>query len=63
MKVQGSVVFVPVDYRVVFHLRDVDGFSNEEAAKILKLSVAGVKSRLHGARLFLRDRISHYFNA
>jgi DNA-directed RNA polymerase specialized sigma24 family protein len=30
-------------------------------AKILKLSVAGVKSRLHGARLFLRDRLSDYF--
>ncbi len=51
---------LPVDYRVVFHLR-VEGFSDDEAAKILKLSVATVKSRLHGARLFLRDRRSDCF--
>jgi RNA polymerase sigma-70 factor (ECF subfamily) len=52
---------LPVDYRVVLHLRDVEGFSNEEAAKILELSVAAVKSRLHRARLFLRDRLSDCF--
>ncbi len=27
---------LPVDYRVVFHLRDVEGLSNEEAAKNIK---------------------------
>ena len=47
-------------YRVVFVLSDVEGLSNEEAAQILGLSVPAVKSRLHRARLYLRDRIGRY---
>jgi RNA polymerase sigma-70 factor (ECF subfamily) len=47
-----------VDYRVVFILRDVNGLSTEETAKITDLSVPAVKSRLHRARAFLRNEIS-----
>lgn len=46
---------LPVDYRLVLTLRDIEGLSNEETAKILKLSLAAAKSRLHRGRLFLRD--------
>lgn len=45
------------DYRVVFVLRDVNGLSTEETAKITDLSVPAVKSRLHRARSFLRNEI------
>jgi RNA polymerase sigma-70 factor (ECF subfamily) len=47
-------------YRMVFVLSDVEGLSNEEMAKILGLSVPAIKSRLHRARLFLRERLSRY---
>jgi len=47
-------------YRVVFVLSDVEGLSNEETAQILGLSVPAVKSRLHRARLYLRERLSRY---
>ncbi len=47
-------------YRVVFVLSDVEGLSNEETAKILGLTVPAVKSRLHRARLYLRERIGRY---
>ena len=47
-----------LDYRVVFILRDVNGLSTEETAKIADLSVPAVKSRLHRARAFLRNEIS-----
>ena len=47
--------------RVVFLLCDVDGLSNAEAGAILKLSLPAVKSRLHRARLFLRDWMTRYF--
>ncbi len=47
-------------YRVVFVLSDVDGLSNEETAQILGLTVPAVKSRLHRARLYLRERIGRY---
>lgn len=46
------------DYRVVFLLRDVEGLSTEETAKITQLSAAAVKSRLHRARAFLRKEIN-----
>jgi RNA polymerase sigma-70 factor (ECF subfamily) len=48
---------LPVDYRVVFVLRDVEGKSTEETAQILKLSVEATKSRLRRARAFLRDHL------
>ena len=47
-------------YRVVFVLSDVEGLANEETAEILGLSVPAVKSRLHRARLYLRERLTRY---
>ena len=55
---QAAVAELPEEYRVVFVLRDVDDLTNAETAEILDLSIAAVKSRLHRARLFLRDRIA-----
>jgi RNA polymerase sigma-70 factor, ECF subfamily len=46
------------DYRVVFLLRDVEGLSTEETAKVTQLSLPAVKSRLHRARAFLRKEIN-----
>jgi len=47
-------------YKVVFVLSDVEGLSNEETAQILGLTVPAVKSRLHRARLYLREQLSRY---
>ncbi len=52
---------LPDELRTVFVLRDVDELSNAEVAEILDLSVAAVKSRLHRARIMLRDRLNRYF--
>ncbi|MCL4509666.1 MAG: sigma-70 family RNA polymerase sigma factor [Bacteroidetes bacterium] len=52
---------LPLDYRIVFVMRDVEGLSTEEVGKALKLSVPAVKSRLHRARLFLREELNPYF--
>ncbi|MDA8122326.1 MAG: sigma-70 family RNA polymerase sigma factor [Deltaproteobacteria bacterium] len=49
-------------YRVVFVLSDVEGLSNEETAKILGLTVPAVKSRLHRARLYMREQLSRYLS-
>ena len=48
-------------YRTVFTLRDIQGFSTEDTAAILDLSIAAVKTRLHRARLFLRSELADYF--
>ena len=55
-----AILKLPVDYRVVFVLRDLEGRSNEETANILKLSEEATKSRLRRARAFLRSELSPY---
>lgn len=52
---------LPEAYRVVFVLRDIENLSAAEVAEVLELSVPAVKSRLHRARLFLRNHLSRYF--
>lgn len=47
--------------RVVFVLRDIEGFSLEQTAEALGLSVVAVKARSFRARLQLRERLSRYF--
>jgi len=42
-------------------LRDVEGLSTEKVSEILDLTVPAVKSRLHRGRLFLRKKLSGYF--
>jgi RNA polymerase sigma-70 factor (ECF subfamily) len=58
---QEGIQRLSEDLRTVFVLRDVEGLSNAEVAEVLELSVAAVKSRLHRARIQLRDRLSRYF--
>jgi RNA polymerase sigma-70 factor, ECF subfamily len=54
---------LPDEYRVVFHMRDVEGRSTEETAGVLGLSVEATKSRLRRARAFLRDQLQPYMSA
>lgn len=51
---------LPAASRTVLVLRDVEGLSNLETGEALSISVPSVKSRLHRARLFLRERLRHY---
>ena len=54
---------LPVEYRIVFVLRDIEEKSAVETARILKLSVPAVKSRLRRARMFLREQLHGYMKA
>ena len=56
-----AIALLPEDYRGAFLLRDVEGLSNEQIAQAMKLSVPAVKSRIHRARVFLRNELSRYF--
>jgi RNA polymerase sigma-70 factor, ECF subfamily len=48
---------LPAHYRAAVVLRDVEGFSNEEAAELLELDLRNFKSRLHRGRMALRRRL------
>jgi len=56
--VRDMIDRLPETYRVVLLLRDVEELSNEEAAEVLGDSVASVKSRLHRARMALREQVT-----
>jgi RNA polymerase sigma-70 factor, ECF subfamily len=58
----SAIAKLSPEYKVVFVLRDVEGLSTEEVARITGLSVAAVKSRLHRARAFLRAELAPVFN-
>lgn len=45
-------------YREVLVLRDVEGLTAPEVAEVLEISVQAVKSRLHRARLAVRDYVA-----
>lgn len=51
-------VELPVEYREVWVLADVEQMSMQEVADVLELTVPNVKTRLHRARLALRRRLA-----
>lgn len=53
---------LPEGYREVFLLKDVEGLSYEQIAEITGDSVAAIKSRLHRARLSLREAIDGFYS-
>ena len=59
--IHSAIQSLPEKYRLVIVLRDIEDFSTEETAQILKISPANVKVRLHRARLFLREKLQAYF--
>lgn len=59
---EEAIETLPPEFRQVFILRDVEELSNADVAEILDLSVAAVKSRLHRARLKVRNRLATYFS-
>lgn len=56
--INSAIRTLPHKYKLVFNLRDIEGFSTRETADILGISVESVKTTLHRARLALREKIS-----
>ena len=59
--IKKALMALPKKYRLIIVLRDVEGFSTQEAAEILDLTPTNVKVRLHRARLFLREALKAYY--
>ena len=62
-KIQGGIDQLEPDLRAAVVIKDVEGFSNVEAAEILDINVPAFKSRLHRARVLLRKYLSDYVAA
>jgi len=51
---------LPDHYRAVLVLRDVEDLPNAEIAEAIGESVASVKSRVHRARMALREQLTRH---
>jgi RNA polymerase sigma-70 factor (ECF subfamily) len=59
--VWNAVMELPLHYRVVVMLRDLQQLSTAEVAAALDLGIPGVKARLHRGRLMLREALAPHF--
>jgi RNA polymerase sigma-70 factor (ECF subfamily) len=60
-RLYDAIQSLPPEYRVPLVLRDVEGYSIREIASLLDLKEATTKTRIHRARLFVREKLSTYF--
>ncbi len=61
-QIERAIGKLPPDYRIVFTLRDMEGKSTEETARIVGISGEAAKSRLRRARAFLREELTPYMS-
>ncbi len=59
-EITNAINALPVDFRVVILLCDIEGFTYEEISKILDIPIGTVRSRLHRARNMLKDKLREY---
>ncbi|UOO98172.1 RNA polymerase sigma factor [Snodgrassella alvi] len=54
----NAIISLPLIYRQVLILRDIQEYSTPEVAEKLGITVEAVKSRLHRARLMVKEKIN-----
>lgn len=59
--IEKAIADLPEIYRDVYVLADVEGLPNAEIGTMLGLSLPAVKSRLHRARMLMRDELAPHF--
>jgi len=59
-EVTAALNMLPVDFREVIILCDIEDFSYEEIAKILEIPIGTVRSRLFRARNMLKEKLKEY---
>jgi len=59
---EEAIQALPPEQRAAFVLHDIQDLSSAETAQAMGITVSAVNSRLHRARVFLRDRIGRHLN-
>ena len=57
-----AIAELPEERRIVVVLRDLEGLSYEEIAAALELELGTVRSRLHRARMDLKDKLERFLH-
>jgi len=60
--IEKAIIHMPLHYRVVFLLRELNGMSIVETAETLDISEANVKIRLNRARHMLREELGAMYS-
>ena len=61
--IEDALVKIPMDYRMVFSLRELNGLNVLETAEMLNISESNVKVRLNRAKTMLRNEIENVYSA
>jgi RNA polymerase sigma-70 factor, ECF subfamily len=56
-RLRAALNALPPGYRIIVFLREMEGLSTREVAKVTGMSEANVKQRLHRARAMLREQL------
>ena len=59
-EVTNAINALPIDFRTVILLCDIEGFTYEEISKIIDIPIGTVRSRLHRSRNMLKDQLRTY---
>jgi RNA polymerase sigma-70 factor (ECF subfamily) len=59
LDMQAALRRLPARARRVFVLYDVEGYSHDEIAEMMSVTVGTSKSQLHRARMLMRDYLEH----
>ena len=59
---ETSLQQLPLPYRSVFVLREMEGFSVAETAELLDISPINVKVRMNRAKALLQKQLEHYYS-
>jgi RNA polymerase sigma-70 factor (ECF subfamily) len=57
----NALISIPLEYRMVFSLRELNGMSTAETAEALEISETNVKARLNRAKHMLREKVEKLY--
>ncbi|MBI4445480.1 MAG: RNA polymerase sigma factor [Acidobacteria bacterium] len=60
--IYDAVQVLPFEYRAPLVLREIEGYSIREISALLGIKEAATKTRIHRARLFVRERLAKHFS-
>ncbi len=61
--IENALLQIPIGYRMVFTLQEVNGLKGKEVAEVLNISEANVKVRLNRAKAMLRKEVEKSYSS
>lgn len=61
-KVKLIIESLPINQKIIVHMKDVEGMSNEEIAKIMNIEIVSVRVNLSRARKTIREQFVKHYN-